>query len=304
MYTKQHFTKKAVSIQDQLNLLLQKNLTIQDVKKAEHCLSVVGYFRLSMYFNAFLNESKKFDNGITFEKIWNVYAFDRKLRLLVSDAIEKIEVALRATLTNVLAVEYGTIWYSLQSPFIKAWHEKTEKGLTPKYIFDKEVSKVINRKNSPDFLRHYNKNFHPESPPSWMILECLPLGCCTSVYNHLAYFKDRKAIAKIFNQPAAILDSWFESIRYTRNICAHHSRLWNQWFVIEPKHPKSLKNVKTKERSFHQQAIILHLLNKALSPKSLWQDKLKDLFETYSKDIPFEKMGFIKEWKNDKFWDL
>ena len=301
---KQRFTKEAISVQDQLNLLSQKNLVIQNIEKAEHCLSVVGYYRLSMYFNAFLNENKRFDKNISFEKIWNIYAFDRKLRLLVSDAIEKIEVALRASLTNVLAIKYGAIWYTLETPFKKFWFEKTEKGSIPKDVFAKETFKILNRRNSPDFLRHYNKNFHPESPPSWMILECLPLGSCTSLYRNLAHFKDRNEIAEIFKQPPTVLDSWFDAIRYTRNICAHHSRLWNQWFVIEPKCPKSLKHIKMKSHSFHQQVIVLHLLNKALSPKSLWRNKLKDLFETYSNDIPFEQMGFATDWRNDEFWSL
>ncbi|MBP9722614.1 MAG: Abi family protein, partial [Gammaproteobacteria bacterium] len=189
-------------------------------------------------------------------------------------------------------------------PFGKTWTRKNEKGLTPKLIFENEISRIINRKNPEDFIKNYKKNYLPESPPSWMLLECLPLGSIAAIFKHLGNMKDKKEIAKSFKEPATILDSWFESIRYTRNLCAHHSRLWNQWFVIEPKVSKSMGQIKTKERSFHQQAMILHKLNRALSPKSSWHNKLRELFENYSEFVPFEQMGFIEDWKKDEFWSL
>lgn len=305
---KQAFTKKAITVQEQIELLITKGLTIHDTSKTSHCLSTVSYYRLSSYFRPFLNQSTKnqsFNQGADFEQIWNLYTFDRKLRLLVSDAIERIEVALRASLSNVLAIKYGIVWYTKNEPFSKDWNKKNKKGITPSIIFNSEINKIINNKHSEDFIKHYMNNYSdPKTPPSWMILECLPLGGCTNSFRYLASLKDKKAICEIFKEHPSIIGSWLDSLRYTRNLCAHHARLWNRWFVVEPIYSKSFGRIRTKERSFHQQAIILYRLTAAISPDSIWRDKLYSLFEEYSDSIPFEQMGFTEDWKADEFWSL
>ena len=306
---KQQFTKKAISIQEQVKLLIDKGLLVQDLNQAYHCLSTVSYYRLSTYFRPFIDyknsSDQKFTSETSFEQIWNIYTFDRKLRLLVSDVIERIEVALRASLSNVLAIKYGIVWYSKKEPFSKAWNIKNKKGVTPSMFFSSEVNKIINNRHCEDFIKHYINNYsEPKTPPSWMILECLSLGSCTTAFRHLESVNDKKAICKIFNEHPSVIGSWLDSLRYTRNLCAHHSRLWNRWFVVEPVHSRSFGNIKTTERSFHQQAIILYKLNQSLSPDSEWRDKLKALFDEYARYVPFEQMGFIKEWENDPFWDL
>ena len=108
-------------------------------------------------------------------------------------------------------------------------------------------------------------------------------------------------MANLYFRQRAI-ESSLEPLRYTRNLCAHHSRLWNRWFVYTPKHLHDLGTLVSKPNTFHIQAFLIDKLNEAISPGSKWKERLFHLFEKYSQYIPFELMGYQPDWKNDLFW--
>ena len=65
-------------------------------------LSVVGYYRLSGYLYAYrvLPEGSQvrldtFRESTTFDQVIALYDFDRRLKLLMLDALERIEIAVR-----------------------------------------------------------------------------------------------------------------------------------------------------------------------------------------------------------------
>ena len=104
---KQNYCKPALTIEQQIDLLVSRGLTIPDRDKALHYLNYIGYHRLSGYFLTFQQnapgvESHSFKKGVTFKDILDIYIFDRELRLLVMDAIERIEVAFRACISNTI----------------------------------------------------------------------------------------------------------------------------------------------------------------------------------------------------------
>jgi len=308
-FMKKKFEKRALSVEEQITLLRDKGLIINDINQATHFLSAVGYYRLSRYFQLFLNYSHSnkdsyFNKSLTFERIYGIYLFDSKLKMLVLEVIEKIEIALRASLTNVLAVKYGATWYTEENLFNKAWKRKNKSGFAQSEKLAQEIKKITNGSKKEDFIKRYNEEYYPNTPPSWMILECLSFGSISAVFRYLLKKSDKKQVSKVFEESPTVLDSWFESVRYIRNLCAHHSRLWNRWFVIEPIQSKSVKYIKTKERTFHQQAIILNKLNKKLCPDTTWHYRLFELFSEYSDYVPFEQMGFAKEWQKDSFWNI
>lgn len=65
-------------------------------------LDVVCFERLAGYWHPFLAEDGRFVDGTTFELVWNRYAFDRRLRLLIFDAIERIEICLKTQILTVI----------------------------------------------------------------------------------------------------------------------------------------------------------------------------------------------------------
>lgn len=308
MSNKKIFDKQALSIDEQITSLQKHGLYISDIEHAKHCLGTVGYYRLSGYFKPFRTVStyeSSFQDGSTFDQIWDIYAFDRELRLLFLDMPERIEIALRTAMSNHLSLKYGPLWYTLNDCFHERWTDFSKKsGQSPSDYFKKEVNQIC-QKEREEFIKHYfTKYNHPTYPPSWMIMECLSFGKTLNLFRYLGKVSDKAAISKLFGYHPKVIESCLITLRYTRNVCAHHARLWNRWFVIIPKHIRAFSPIQTNQRSLHQQAIVVHALNKAISLNSDWQNRLFSLFEKHQENVPFRLMGFQKDWQNDPFWGL
>ena len=91
------------------------------------------------------------------------------------------------------------------------------------------------------------------------------------------------------------------ALTYTRNICAHHSRLWNRWFVNEPKDIPIYNEKMIKRKPFYQHACVIKNLLKKISPETHWVRELYVLISE-NKHFPIWQMGFIENWENDPFW--
>lgn len=99
------FNKPVIDVSQQLALLEQRGLIIKNPEKAAHYLEVISYFRLSAYMRPFQqpnDDQHRFYPQTEFKQIVALYAFDRELRLLLLDAIERIEVAIRSMLNIVM----------------------------------------------------------------------------------------------------------------------------------------------------------------------------------------------------------
>ncbi len=298
---KRIYNKLPLSIEDQVSFLKQQGLIIKDLAYARQILETVSFYRLSGYTLPFKKAHyslgpRKFKANITFELIWNIYQFDKELRLLVSDVIEAIEIAFRTSLVNKMSVLYGGHWYL---------DEKHFKNLIQHALFVKVVDQIV-RDKSEVFIRHYYNHYsNPSYPPVWMLVECLSFGTCSKLFRNLKSVADKKSISEIFQQHPTVIDSWMASLTYIRNLCAHHSRLWNRWFVISPLLPRKdpvASRIGEKDFSFYRVVYILHKLISSFSANSSWRKKLYKLFEQYP-DVPFYIMGFSKEWSKDIFWN-
>jgi abortive infection bacteriophage resistance protein len=77
-------------------------------------LRAIGYYRLGAYWLPFeqaalpgQTRSKKFAAGVSIDDIMSIYIFDRHLRAILMEAIERIEIAIRSRWTNRLALAHG-----------------------------------------------------------------------------------------------------------------------------------------------------------------------------------------------------
>ncbi len=85
------YAKPPLTISDQIKLLEGRGLIISDKIKAEKYLANISYYRLSAYLYPFKNlANDEYAKGTTFENVLDSYLFDRELRLLIFDAIERI----------------------------------------------------------------------------------------------------------------------------------------------------------------------------------------------------------------------
>ena len=80
-------------------------------------LESIGYFRLLIYIRKYQSTSGNFLPKTKFSDIVRLYDFDRTLKLLSTDAVERLEVKLRASLSNPLSLAYGAHWHLDPSHF-------------------------------------------------------------------------------------------------------------------------------------------------------------------------------------------
>jgi abortive infection bacteriophage resistance protein len=223
------FNKPPLSLPDQLALLISRGLIVGDQAEAMHYLTHIGYYRLSGYALPFqLGGSgahrHNFEPTVTFENILDRYVFDRKLRLLVMDAVERIEISVRAALSNAIAARHGAHWYLNPTLFSPGFdHAKFIVGIK------QQIGHApANNKRRDIFIEHYYQTYSsPDMPPSWMVFEAVSFGTISFAYKNLAH-PEFVSVCASFGLPHPILISWLHSLNYIRNICAHHGRLWNR----------------------------------------------------------------------------
>lgn len=297
------FSKPALSLPEQIKRLQDRGLKIPDLKRAEHYLTYIGYYHLSAYALTFqqlhvssgeAGPDKPFRPGTTFEDILSLYIFDRELRLLVMDAVERIEIAFRACVVNEMSTAYGSHWFmdaGLFRPEFK--HSKfireVEEDLQIEYGSGKRPK--IGRDHHETFINHYYEQYEkPHLPPAWMLLETFSLGKLSLVFSNLRDAARRKAIAARLGADEFYLGKFMHALTYLRNLCAHHSRLWNRRFVIKPVSFKRQKEIGISNQYLAAQFIILHDLLKHAAPDSRWDFRIEQLLGKYKPNL--RQMGF------------
>ncbi len=306
---KTNFNKPAIGLEQQLDLLIQRGLVVPDRAKALHYLRHIGYYRLSGYGLPFQKRGlalppHTFQDGVQFDTLLDLCIFDRELRLLAMDAIERIEVAARAAISNTLSERYGPHWYLDKGLFLRhRQHTKFLDEVKSQTRFQAQDGSVQHKKRET-FIQHYFRKYHrPELPPSWMVAEILSIGTWSAVYSNLANRSDKKAICDPFPLSPRTFQSWLHAIAYLRNLCAHHSRLWNRRFTITPEVPKEYQQYMNPNTTFYAHAAMLHILMNVIAPDSRWRHRLLELLQQHP-DAPAAKMGFPEDWWKDTFWDI
>lgn len=301
MSTKIPYSKPALSLPDQVKLLQSRGLSIDDLDKAEHYLRYIGYYRLVGYARHFRgdndSEPEHFNNGTEFEDVLNLYIFDRKLRLLMFDAIERAEVAVRAVLNNVGALSGGGgFWLTNANNFDYGSHQT---------IID-EIKVVIGdvekANHQHPFINHFYNSYSDPYPPSWMLMECFSMGATSRIYKHLKGSL-RQEVSLQFKLQHDILASWLHSISHCRNIVAHHSRCWKRNYTIRPKIPKiyRTKIPQTSENKLFVHCWMLNHFLQIIADGSKWPERLRTLITERPKTA-LADMGFPDGWDNDDFW--
>lgn len=287
------YTKPPKTFEEQADLLIERGL-IADRERLIKKLRHINYYRLSGYLFPFKVKNEQFKENTTLEKVWRIYNFDRKLRLLIFDAIERIEVKSRTLAAYHIAHRNGPFDYKNKSlfPRLKVDHEKWIENLTNEYKRSQEV-----------FKKHFESKYGDSHslPPIWIAVEIMSFGDIVRIFRSY----DSNLTREFSNEigiPDRVLESWLLSLHYIRNICAHHSRLWNRELSIKPLLPNSRKyknwefiDHKAQSRIF----IIIYVCSfmlKHLSQNSKWNQRLLDLFHQYD-DIPVSEMGFPENWK-------
>jgi abortive infection bacteriophage resistance protein len=118
-----------------------------------------------------------------------LYRFDKKLRLLIFNEIEKIEVAVRSAIVNIVCDITGNpFWMTDSINFIDAGKFRHTMDL-----IDAEL-----HRSREDFIVHFKHTYSDAYPPAMILAEVLPFGIITNIFSNIKEARIRKSIARRF----------------------------------------------------------------------------------------------------------
>lgn len=217
--------KSATTIDQQIDLLKSRGLTVNDIDKAQEILLDIGYYRLGFYLFPFeksypglRNRTHEYVAGASFEDAVNLYYFDFDLRLLLMRYLNRIEIAFRTSLIYNLSNKYKSnpIWF-VCSAIVNRLYARD---------FENKVYTSDFRRN-PIIHRHHQNNPNDRFAPAWKTLEFMTFGAVMKLYEQLKENDDKIFIAHKFGvRQVVTFESYMHTIRQVRNACAHSSLLY------------------------------------------------------------------------------
>jgi abortive infection bacteriophage resistance protein len=314
--------KKWLNYHDQLSLLESRGMLIGDFQKTLDYLKRVGYYRLSAYWYPFRNfelvqasdpkmhyqKLDSFQDNTHFLDAVELYLFDKKLKLLLVDALERIEVSLRVEISHLLGRkdQYAHLKPTILHPsFVnkknayQRWLSKYEKHLSD---------------SKEDFVKHHQQHYQSKLPV-WVACEIWDFGSLSKLLSMMKV-QDQQAIAVTYGFPEdawQLFQSWVHTLNYVRNVCAHHSRLWNRNLDVQPKMVKGLfdwsdvfaNKSDLTSRSFVVLAITRYLVRQ-ICPNTEWHERISDHLKRFptmqsSRAVGLADMGCPEGWQD--WWD-
>lgn len=300
------FSKPAFSIQDQIALLLARGLVIKDITLAEHFLTHVGYYRLAGYWQIFQTNTRlhTFIANTTFDQIIELYNFDRELRLLVYDAIERIEISFRTITVQYMSIIHGPYWFVNAKLAHNQEHYEENK-----LKIEEEIAR-----SKEQFIIHHDAVYGKSNfPPAWKTMQVLSLGTLSKVYSNISTaLPEKNQIARSFGLPNYVyFVSWMQSISILRNLCAHHSRISNRVYDFIPQRlstaaypwiSKLPANMHFSRMLYNQLCSLKYLLDRVCQGNA-FSEKLQALIAR-NPGIAVKEMGFVDDWLNEKLWQV
>lgn len=302
------YGKGPLTFEEQADRLIGRGL-IADRDELIRRLAGVNYYRLTGYLYPFRRPDDSFLPGTTLETVWRRYVFDRRLRVLFLDAIERIEVSVRTKLVYHLAhhtlpggAEPAGAFGYLDQRYFPGFKVATE--------FLKWRSKLAmetDRAKSEKFVQHFRTKYGAEHPelPGWMVAELMSFGALLSMAKNVVP-DVQKQVAAEYGFPYAHFISWLQALMVLRNACAHHDRIWNResgkagkpqrnkfplWYC-KPEIPN--------DRTGYLLTICHYWLG-MISPTNQWRERLFALFDEFP-EIPLAPMGLPADWRNHPLW--
>ncbi|MCF8332697.1 MAG: Abi family protein [Bacteroidales bacterium] len=295
------YNKPPLTRKEQIQKLKERGLKFEDEVKAEAYLKNISFYRLRAYTYPFQDNhdpEHPFIQDVSFDQIIHLYIFDRRLRILVLNAIEKIEVAFRTHIIYNYSLQYGGHWFTDSVLFHNEthFHNNMEK-----------ITEELHRSNET-FIKHYfDKYTSPKLPPAWMTLEAISMGTMGKLFSNLKRDKLKKKTARGFGlKETNHLENWMHVFGNLRNICAHHGRLWNRRFptlVFLPRDTLNsfIDNIHVDQNKLYAQLCCINYIIQQIAPKSNFVSDLKALINKCPM-VNCRDMGFPENWEEEALW--
>ena len=303
------YSKPPLNIPDQLQQLRDRGLLVGSDDLALNALELIGYYRLSAYWLFFEEppapgetRSHRFKPGSRFEQVIELYDRDRLIRLLVIDAIERIEIAARSAWVQELSIKHGPHCYLDQHLF------------RPDFNHEKQIKQLRDQlqQSNETFVIHYQQTYsEPELPPIWAMTELISLGTLR-VWIAATELDSKTKVARSLGTPSAqVLNGVLHSLNLLRNISAHHGRLWNRLIVKRLPKIKKLQHLLVLEdvdgegvqpsKNLYNYLVVMAIIVRKVAPLSTWPSRMAKVISPMPSEQQ-EAMGCPVGWQQQQIW--
>ena len=217
--------KRYLNIDEQIEHLKSKGLQIPSVKLARQYLMDIGYYKLINGYKKSFMENKKYVDGTRIDDLYYLYFFDNDLKELLLRHLNRIEVAIKARMTDVISKKYGI----READYLKSENFKPDSLSNSNRVTFSEIRKDIidtikKQKVNQRSLMHYSKNYGYY--PFWAVANVLSFGTITHLYSKMKQ-PDQNEIAKTFQVKSDFLESVLIVALLFRNACAHNEVIYH-----------------------------------------------------------------------------
>ena len=307
--------KKFKTIDEQIQILLDRGLMINDIEKAKLYLLSQNYYNIiNGYASYFPRNGEQYTNNTNFDEIARLYVFEREIKQAIFQAIIAMETHLNAIFTYRFAEAYPDIPYAYLN--IECYDKKqTLSVISTISKLSKTIDKYRRYKNN-NSIAHYINNH--QDVPIWVLANYLEFGdirhmlmsSTTKIQNAVAkdlmsFIRQHIPKAQIF--PPETMLSFVENINDVRNICAHNNRLLGFNCRRDSKYWSSLHdkyniNEKDNRRNVYSVFISLQCFLSVSEYGTMHNKIRKELcrldnrLETISINDILDKLGFPNNW--------
>jgi len=315
---KSPYPKGWLDYNGQIEKLRKRGLEIADSDIATQFLAYSNYYRFTGYCLRFqhMDESgeRVFNKGVSFADILDIYEIDKKLRDCVSDALGAVEISFRSAVAYHFAQAHGAFGHTVKDNFDRKFisPRKDAVGRPLPSLYDEWHEGLVSetRRSNELFVKHFEAKYlqFPDLP-IWTALEICSFGTLSKMFKNMLKL-DMRPIAERYSLQASTLDSCMHSFVYVRNICAHHSRLWDKMFAISPQLPpgKIWDVVRNANNKLYAVAMLLNwmLAHDSFGQKmhSEWKVRFESVIDSLFARFPnlAQYTGIPKDWKRQEVW--
>ena len=324
------YMKPWLSVEAQIARLADRGVEIPDAASCEQILRAVGYYRLTGYLYPFRESERYIDGegsskirvlnryrvGTSIKAAADLIDFDRRLRMLVLDGIERIEVSLRMQIGYALG-RSSPFSHLVPETFVGAFTEP-QASITGELLPSKHdtwIERLRERQSGSDeaFVTHFRDNYGGQMP-IWALTEIMELGQLSRLYTGLNRALSSE-IAAAYNVPSKkIMASWIASLNYVRNVSAHHARLYNRKLVTAPRRaPRGqvplldhLKDETSSKEIFglYNVLAIMAFLLRSIEPDGSWANNAAALIKSFpnTETVTISSLGVPGPWADLDLW--
>jgi len=278
--------KQPATYAEQMIKLRENGCIIIDDAFCEEVLSRINYYRFSAYLLTFKMADGTYAEGTSFEMVYRLYEFDRKLRRILFPVIEELEVYLRAQLSYFHSHKYGADGYMQAANYNKR-HNHAQ--------FIARINDSIKSNSKIPFVKHHVKKYGGKFP-IWAIIELFTFGMLSYFYADMVTSDQKKLAHTVFNTSVSNAKSWLYCCTNLRNICAHSRRLYNSSFSVVPAKITHV-DASSKHKLFASIIAVKELYPSIDKWNSEFMAAMSALLDEYSDVIQLDLIGFPADWE-------